>query len=122
VVPISETTAAASGPPRIIAARIGAEPTDTTLPRGSLTGIALAMSVAIVQKTRPGIPPIASPIGNRKRAAAITRTAAATVARMRRITLVFTGVFSGSCPAGFYHDVLPALYPSSARERERDES
>jgi hypothetical protein len=89
---MNETIAAAAGPPRIMEARIGAEPTETTLPRGSRTGKALATSVANVQKIRPGTPPISGRIGNSKVAAAITRTAAATVARMRRITLVFTGV------------------------------
>ena len=122
VVPMRVTTAPATGPPKNMAARIGADPTDTTLPLGSLTGIALATSVATVQKTSPGTPPISSRIGNRKIAAAITTIAAATVARMRRITLAFTGASSGSCtPAGVYHDLLPAPDPSATRECERDE-
>jgi hypothetical protein len=119
---MNDTTAAASGPPRIIAARMGADPTDTTLPLGSRTGIALATSVASVQNTSPAVPPMAARIGNRKKAAAITTTAAATVTRIRRVTLVFTGVCVRSCRAGVYHDLLPALDPRTARQSERNES
>jgi hypothetical protein len=54
--------------------------------------MALATRVAKVQKTRPGMPPSVGRMGNRNVAAAITRTAAATIARMRRLTEVFTGV------------------------------
>jgi len=103
-------------------ARIGADPTETTLPRGNLTGIALATKVASVQKTSPGTPPIDALTGNRKEAAAITRTAAATVARIRRLTLVFTGFVTRSCPTGVYHDLLPASEPRAASQGERDES
>jgi hypothetical protein len=99
-------------------AKIGAEPTDTTLPRGRRTGIALATSVATVQKMSPGMPPMLSRTGNRKIAAAITRTAAATVARMRRLTLVFTGLLKAR--AGVYHAPLPASYPGSACKRKRN--
>ena len=103
VVPIAVTIAAAAGPPRNMAARIGADPTDTATPLGSRTGIALAASVATVQYTKPIGPPIPSRIGNRKIAAAITRIAAATVARIRRVTLAFTGGVLLACAAGVYH-------------------
>jgi hypothetical protein len=43
-------------------------------------------------------------IGNSNEAAAIETTAAATVARIRRVTLVFTGSATGYCAAGVYHD------------------
>jgi hypothetical protein len=120
MVPITETMAAASGPPRIMDAKMGADPTETTLPRGNLTGIALATSVARVQKTSPSGPPTSWRTGNRKEAAAITTTAAATVARMRRLTLVFTGVLRASARAGVYHAPLPASNPGSARDSERN--
>lgn len=59
-------------------------------------------------------------IGKRKEAAAITTTAAATVARMRRLTLAFTGVLRALARAGVYHAPLPASDPGSARHSERN--
>ena len=47
--PIAETTTTANGPPNTMAAMIGAALTETTVPRGSRTGIELPMSAKMVQ-------------------------------------------------------------------------
>jgi hypothetical protein len=113
---MSVTIDAASGPPRIIAASIGAEPTDTTLPRGRRTGMALATRVASVQYRRPEGPPMADRTGKRNVAAAITTTATATVARIRVLTVAFTGVLLARGRAGVYHGPLPASDSCSASQ------
>ena len=81
--------------------------------------MALAASVANVQKASPVTPPIGDRMGNRKVAAAITTTAAATVARIKRVTLVFTGdvkrVGGRSLPRPPYQPRTPAP-PASASE------
>ena len=84
IVPITPTAAPASGPPRIAAPKIGAAATETTVPRGSCTGRALAAKARAIQYITPARPLISGRSGNSAIAAAITRTAAATVARMRR--------------------------------------
>jgi hypothetical protein len=66
VVPIAAITAAASGPPKIKLAIIGAAATDTTVPRGRRTGSELAARAAAVQNAIPTKPPIASWTGNSK--------------------------------------------------------
>ena len=53
VVPISATHPAATGPPRVMAARRGAIATDTNVPRGMRTGRAWANSVIRVQNASP---------------------------------------------------------------------
>src|SRR5688572_5444843 len=117
VVPMRLTRAAAVGPPRSIEARIGADATETTTPRGRRTGSALAAKVAIVQNRSPGSPPISGRIGKRKKAAAITRIAAAMVARIRRVTLAFTGGVYCALPESTTAS-LPALDPGSSRHCE----
>ena len=53
VVPRSATHPAATGPPSVIAARIGAIETETRVPRGILTGSAPAKRVTTVQNASP---------------------------------------------------------------------
>jgi hypothetical protein len=89
---MTATTAAASGPPRKSAAKSGAADTDTTVPRGNRTGITLPTSARAVQKANPPTPAISGCSGNNEAAAAIETTAAAVVARIRRRTLVGTGL------------------------------
>jgi hypothetical protein len=84
VTPRKATMAPAVGPPKAVAARIGAIATLTTDPRGVRTGNEDAARVRIVQKARPGTPAprasIAELIGQRttdapKRKMAATMTA-----------------------------------------------
>ena len=116
VVPIAATTAPAAGPPRTVAARTGAAETDTTTPRGSTTGRALASSVATVQKTIPGIPPMGGWIWANVKTAAITTIAAAVVPRTSVRTLLSTARHDDpkSSSPHHYQPFSPAP-PASAR-------
>jgi len=123
VVPMKPTIAAAVGPPRAIAARIGATLTDATVPRGRRTGSALATSVRTVQNARPrsreSSPPAIVDRGGKTRAAAAnTRIATATVDATSRLTVEDTSSSPSGERAGVYHlgyQPLREAPPASAR-------
>ena len=77
-VPSTPTSPAAAGPPKIMLARSGAEPTDTVIPAGRLIGNALATSVTAIQKVTPRGPPISGRTGKTAIAATRAIPAAAT--------------------------------------------